>query len=49
MYYVYILLSEKDKNFYTGFTENIKQRLDRKIGTVLFNYYMKAVSQVRDT
>jgi putative endonuclease len=28
MYYVYVLLSEKDKNFYTGFSENIKQRLD---------------------
>ncbi|MFA5144288.1 MAG: GIY-YIG nuclease family protein [Candidatus Omnitrophota bacterium] len=28
MYYVYVLLSEKDKNFYIGFTENIEQRLD---------------------
>ncbi|MCX5713223.1 MAG: GIY-YIG nuclease family protein [Candidatus Omnitrophica bacterium] len=28
MYYVYILLSQKDENFYIGFTENIKQRLD---------------------
>lgn len=28
MYYVYVLLSEKDKNFYIGFTENIDQRLD---------------------
>ncbi len=28
MYYVYVLLSEKDKNFYIGFSENIEQRLD---------------------
>jgi len=28
MYYVYVLLSNKDNNFYIGFTENIKQRLD---------------------
>ena len=28
MYYVYVLLSEKDNNFYIGFTENIDQRLD---------------------
>lgn len=27
-YFVYVLLSEKDKNFYIGFTENIEQRLD---------------------
>ena len=28
MYYVYVLLSQKDKNLYIGFTENIQQRLD---------------------
>lgn len=28
MYYVYVLLSQKDNNFYIGFTENIDQRLD---------------------
>lgn len=28
MCYVYVLLSEKDNNFYIGFTENIEQRLD---------------------
>ena len=28
MYYVYVLLSQKDDNFYIGFTENIAQRLD---------------------
>lgn len=28
MYYVYVLLSEKDNNFYIGFSENVEQRLD---------------------
>jgi putative endonuclease len=28
MYYVYVLLSNKDHNFYIGFTENVEQRLD---------------------
>ena len=28
MYYVYVLLSKKDDNFYIGFTEDIQQRLD---------------------
>jgi predicted GIY-YIG superfamily endonuclease len=27
MYYVYILYSSKSKNFYYGYTENIKERL----------------------
>ena len=27
MYYVYVLLSEKDSNFYIGFSENVEQRL----------------------
>ena len=28
MYYVYVLLSEKDLQFYTGFTNNLKIRFD---------------------
>jgi putative endonuclease len=28
MYYVYVLLSQKDNNFYIGFSENIEQRID---------------------
>jgi putative endonuclease len=27
MYYVYVLRSLKDRNFYTGFTENLRKRL----------------------
>ncbi len=27
-YYVYVLQSEKDKNFYTGYTQNILARLN---------------------
>jgi putative endonuclease len=27
MFYVYILLSEKDKKLYTGYTNNIKRRI----------------------
>jgi putative endonuclease len=28
MYYVYVLKSEKDKFFYTGFTDNLERRLE---------------------
>lgn len=28
-YYVYVLLSDKDKNFYTGYTEDLKSRFER--------------------
>ncbi|MEI8337727.1 MAG: GIY-YIG nuclease family protein [bacterium] len=28
MYYIYVLISKKDKKFYTGFTENLKSRLE---------------------
>ena len=28
MYYVYILKSIKDRNFYTGYSEDLKRRLD---------------------
>ena len=27
-YYVYVLLSEKDGNFYIGYTDDLKKRLD---------------------
>jgi len=27
-YFVYVLLSKKDKKFYTGYTSNLKKRLD---------------------
>ena len=27
MYYIYILQSEKDGNFYTGYSENLKNRM----------------------
>ena len=27
MFYVYILQSQRDKNFYTGYTHNLKERL----------------------
>ena len=45
-YYVYILQSEKDKNFYIGFTTNLKNRLkDHNMGrntstTYLFEGYI---------
>jgi putative endonuclease len=29
MYYVYVLLSEKDKKRYTGYTQNLKLRFER--------------------
>jgi putative endonuclease len=29
MYYVYILQSEKDKSYYTGFTTDLRSRLQR--------------------
>jgi putative endonuclease len=28
MYYTYVLLSEKDSNFYTGYTKNLKKRIE---------------------
>ena len=35
MYFVYVLLSDKDRQFYTGFTTNLKQRIeDHKKGRV---------------
>lgn len=29
MFYVYVLHSEKDKNLYTGFTHDLKKRLEK--------------------
>ena len=29
MFYTYILQSNKDRNFYTGFTKNLKSRFDQ--------------------
>ncbi|OGZ03420.1 MAG: excinuclease ABC subunit C [Candidatus Liptonbacteria bacterium RIFOXYD1_FULL_36_11] len=29
MYYVYVLLSKKDKKFYTGYTKNLKLRFEQ--------------------
>ncbi len=29
MYYTYVLQSEKDRNFYVGFTKDLKQRFDQ--------------------
>lgn len=35
-YYVYVLLSEKDNQFYTGYTANLKKRLnEHQSGKVL--------------
>ena len=35
MYYVYVLLSKKDKDFYVGFTDNVNRRLkDHNSGKV---------------
>lgn len=28
MFYVYVLRSQKDRTFYTGFTENLKHRVE---------------------
>jgi len=30
-YYVYVLQSKKDKNFYTGYTKNLKLRFEQHI------------------
>jgi putative endonuclease len=29
MYYTYVLISESDNNFYTGFTKDLKGRLEK--------------------
>ena len=36
MYYTYVLLSEKDKDLYIGFTEDLRQRLEQHLkGSVI--------------
>ena len=30
VYYVYVLLSKKDKKFYIGFTRNLKRRIEEQ-------------------
>jgi len=38
MFYVYILQSKKDNSFYTGFTEDLKERLEKhNTGTVKYS------------
>ncbi len=37
MYYVYILKSKKDDNFYTGFTSDLKRRLDEHNRGLVFS------------
>jgi len=29
MYYVYVIQSQKDNKFYTGFTDNLKRRIEK--------------------
>ena len=31
MYYVYVLLSQKDNRFYTGYTEDVKKRVSEHL------------------
>ena len=41
-YYVYILQSEKDKNFYTGFTSDLRRRFEEhQAGKNLSTKYRK--------
>jgi len=42
MYYIYILLSEKDGKLYTGFTPNLKSRIKSHV-----NGYVKATKYRR--
>jgi len=37
MYYVYVLLSEKDKRFYTGFTYDLEKRLKEHSEGMVFS------------
>lgn len=35
MYYVYVLVSQKDNHFYTGYTENLKKRVsEHELGKI---------------
>jgi len=42
MFYIYILVSEKDRKLYTGFTDNLKSRY-----TAHMNGYVKATKNRR--
>ena len=47
MYYVYLLQSKKDKNFYIGQTENIKKRLQQHdAGLVQSTKYRKPLKLI---
>jgi len=39
MYYVYILLSEKDKQFYTGYTKNLERRVEEHQNGKVYSIY----------
>lgn len=46
-YFVYVLLSQKDGNFYTGYTENIEKRLDdHNSGEVYSTKYRRPFSLI---
>jgi putative endonuclease len=46
-YYVYVLLSEKDGMLYTGYTSNLKQRLEMhncgKVTSTKYRYPLKLI------
>ena len=43
--YVYVLLSEKDKRFYVGMTDNLNRRMDEHAsGKVKSTYYRRPLS-----
>lgn len=42
MYYIYILFSEKDRQLYTGYTDNLKTRFNSHV-----NGYVKATKHRR--
>lgn len=46
-YFVYVLLSQKDGNFYTGYTENIEKRLnEHNSGKVYSTNYRRPFSLI---
>lgn len=46
-YYVYVLLSEKDNQFYTGYTSNLKQRLkEHQSGKVYSTKFRQPLSLI---
>ena len=47
MYYTYVLLSEKDKKLYTGWSQNVKRRVeDHNSGLVEATKYRKPLKLV---